>query len=60
MHEGRDDLGRGNTPVSLQTGNSGAPIACCVVGLSDATNWNNPLLVNGQFRNRGGLTPLIG
>lgn len=41
LKEGRDDLGRGNTPVSLQTGNSGQPIACCVIGLADAHNWNN-------------------
>ena len=53
VHEGRDDLGRGNSPNSLQTGNGGAPIACCVVGLSDNWNWNNPILVNGQFRNMG-------
>lgn len=58
MHEGRDDLGRGNTPVSLETGNSGAPIACCVIGLSDATNWNNPFMINGQFVPRGGMTPI--
>lgn len=53
IHEGRDDLGRGISPVSQQTGNAGAPIACCVIGLSDAFNWNNPILVNGQFPNMG-------
>ncbi|KAL4236697.1 hypothetical protein ACF0H5_005081 [Mactra antiquata] len=58
MHEGRDDLGTGRSPISLQTGNSGAPIACCVIGLADATNWNNPLLMNGKFVNSGGLGPI--
>lgn len=53
MHEGRDDLGAGLSRNSLRTGNSGAPIACCVISLSDSTNWNNPILMNGQFVNRG-------
>lgn len=53
IHEGRDDLGRGNSPASLRTGNPGAPIACCVIGLSDSWNWNNPILANGQFVNQG-------
>ena len=44
LKEGRDDLGRGNNPMSLQTGNSGRPIACCVIGLADAHNWENPFL----------------
>lgn len=44
LHEGRDDLGRGGNPMSLQTGNAGAPIACCTVGLSDASNWNSPFI----------------
>lgn len=30
--------------MSLQTGNAGAPIACCTIGLSDASNWNNPFI----------------
>ena len=49
LKEGRDDLGRGNSPVSLQTGNSGRPIACCVVGLADSYNWDNPFLRTGDF-----------
>ncbi|KAK3592159.1 hypothetical protein CHS0354_019450 [Potamilus streckersoni] len=49
LKEGRDDLGRGGNPSSLQTGNSGRPISCCPIGLADATNWNNPLIQNGQF-----------
>lgn len=53
MHEGRDDLGAGQSRNSLRTGNSGAPIACCVISLSDSTNWNNPILMNGQFVSRG-------
>lgn len=53
LHEGRDDLGRGGNPMSLQTGNAGAPIACCTVGLSDASNWNSPFIPssNGGLQN---------
>ena len=44
MHEGRDDLGRGGNSMSLQTGNAGAPIACCTIGFADSSNWNNPFI----------------
>ncbi|KAK3090238.1 hypothetical protein FSP39_010287 [Pinctada imbricata] len=44
LHEGRDDLGRGGNSMSLQTGNAGAPIACCTIGFSDSSNWNNPFI----------------
>lgn len=39
--------------MSLQTGNAGAPIACCTVGLSDASNWNSPFIPssNGGLQN---------
>jgi Cu-Zn family superoxide dismutase len=33
VHAGQDDLGQGNTPLSLINGNSGPMIACGVVGL---------------------------
>ncbi|WAR22763.1 SODE-like protein [Mya arenaria] len=49
IHEGPDDMGRGQAPSSRHDGNAGAPIACCVLGRSDAWNWNHPFLVNGEF-----------
>jgi len=34
LHAGTDDLGRGNDPESLKTGNAGARAACGLVGLA--------------------------
>nr|QDX46955.1 superoxide dismutase [Azumapecten farreri] len=57
LHEGRDDLGRGGNSMSLQTGNAGAPLSCCVIAWSDSTNWNSPFIarnVNNFNPNQGG------
>jgi len=35
IHANEDDLGQGNTPVSLTTGNSGKRIACGFIGWND-------------------------
>lgn len=32
IHNNSDDLGKGGTPDSLTTGNSGSRIACAVIG----------------------------
>lgn len=39
VHAGEDDLGRGDNPASLQNGNAGRRLACCVVGASDSAAW---------------------
>lgn len=36
VHEGKDDLGRGDFPDSKTTGHSGARIACGIIGLSNS------------------------
>ncbi|KAL5016214.1 hypothetical protein ScPMuIL_005803 [Solemya velum] len=44
LHEGRDDLGRGGNPLSLQTGNAGRALSCCSIGFADSTNWDFPFI----------------
>lgn len=39
VHAGEDDLGRGNNPASVQNGNAGPRLACCVVGTTGAEPW---------------------
>ena len=35
IHQNKDDLGKGNNPESLKTGNAGKRIACAIIGLID-------------------------
>jgi Cu-Zn family superoxide dismutase len=37
IHEDEDDLGKGNSPLSKSTGNSGRRIACSVIGIGAST-----------------------
>ncbi|XP_076992629.1 extracellular superoxide dismutase [Cu-Zn] [Tamandua tetradactyla] len=39
VHAGEDDLGRGGNQASLENGNAGSRLACCVVGLSGPAPW---------------------
>jgi hypothetical protein len=45
--------------MSLQTGNSGAPLACCTVGISDSTNWNFPYFSQLNAANMGVVNPAL-
>ncbi|XP_046361339.2 superoxide dismutase [Cu-Zn]-like [Haliotis rufescens] len=40
VHAGEDDLGRGNNSASLENGNAGARLACCVISANDGSLWN--------------------
>ncbi|XP_066136253.1 extracellular superoxide dismutase [Cu-Zn] [Saccopteryx bilineata] len=39
VHAGEDDLGRGGNAASLENGNAGRRLACCVVGLCGPAPW---------------------
>ncbi|XP_040274958.1 extracellular superoxide dismutase [Cu-Zn]-like [Bufo bufo] len=40
VHKMADDLGKGNNQASLETGNSGIRVACCVIGSSNKASWD--------------------
>ncbi|XP_052590881.1 extracellular superoxide dismutase [Cu-Zn] [Peromyscus californicus insignis] len=39
VHAGEDDLGRGGNQASVENGNAGRRLACCVVGASTPAAW---------------------
>ncbi|XP_023555058.1 extracellular superoxide dismutase [Cu-Zn] [Octodon degus] len=39
VHAGEDDMGCGDNPASLENGNAGPRLACCVVGLGSTEAW---------------------
>ncbi|XP_004579396.2 extracellular superoxide dismutase [Cu-Zn] [Ochotona princeps] len=39
VHAGEDDMGNGSNPASLENGNAGRRLACCVVGVSGPGPW---------------------
>ncbi|KAM6150643.1 extracellular superoxide dismutase [Cu-Zn] [Erethizon dorsatum] len=52
VHAGEDDLGRGDTPASLQNGNAGPRLACCVVGASGAEAWGRQAQEHAERKKR--------
>lgn len=49
IHEKQDDLGQGGDAASLQNGNAGARIGCCVIGISSPDLWNKPPQNSTEF-----------
>ncbi|XP_020636087.1 extracellular superoxide dismutase [Cu-Zn] [Pogona vitticeps] len=41
IHEQEDDLGKGSNKASLENGNAGKRLACCVIGTSNKNQWAN-------------------
>ncbi|KAE8629281.1 hypothetical protein XENTR_v10000423 [Xenopus tropicalis] len=39
VHKQADDLGKGNNQASLENGNAGKRLACCIIGSSSKNNW---------------------
>ncbi|NXU13525.1 SODE dismutase, partial [Pardalotus punctatus] len=43
IHEQEDDMGKGNNKASLENGNAGKRLACCVIGISNKNLWEEKL-----------------
>lgn len=39
IHEQEDDMGKGNNKASLENGNAGKRLACCVIGMGNKNLW---------------------
>lgn len=39
IHEQEDDMGKGNNKASLENGNAGKRLACCVIGVCSGSLW---------------------
>ncbi|XP_077737014.1 extracellular superoxide dismutase [Cu-Zn] isoform X1 [Canis aureus] len=52
VHAGEDDLGRGGDPASLDHGNAGRRLACCVVGVCGPLPWARAAREHAERRKR--------
>ncbi|NXC14198.1 SODE dismutase, partial [Corythaeola cristata] len=43
IHEQEDDMGKGNNKASLENGNAGKRLACCVIGICHKNLWEGKL-----------------
>ncbi|NXU60520.1 SODE dismutase, partial [Horornis vulcanius] len=43
IHEQEDDMGKGNNKASLENGNAGKRLACCVIGITNKNLWEEKL-----------------
>ncbi|NXW15695.1 SODE dismutase, partial [Circaetus pectoralis] len=43
IHEQEDDMGKGNNKASLENGNAGKRLACCVIGICNKNLWEEKL-----------------
>ncbi|XP_057583910.1 extracellular superoxide dismutase [Cu-Zn] [Hippopotamus amphibius kiboko] len=52
VHAGEDDLGRGGNQASLENGNAGRRLACCVVGLCSPAPWARQAQEHAEHKKR--------
>uniref|UniRef100_A0A8C3YVA4 Superoxide dismutase [Cu-Zn] n=1 Tax=Catagonus wagneri TaxID=51154 RepID=A0A8C3YVA4_9CETA len=52
VHAGEDDLGRGGNQASLENGNAGRRLACCVVALCGPGPWARQAQEHAEHRKR--------
>ncbi|XP_006138225.1 extracellular superoxide dismutase [Cu-Zn] [Pelodiscus sinensis] len=43
IHEQEDDMGKGGNKASLENGNAGRRLACCVIGICNKNSWEKNL-----------------
>ncbi|XP_044152437.1 extracellular superoxide dismutase [Cu-Zn] [Bufo gargarizans] len=48
VHKLADDLGKGNNQPSLENGNAGTRLACCVIGSTTSSSWDNYIQENAS------------
>uniref|UniRef100_A0A8C6RDW2 Superoxide dismutase [Cu-Zn] n=2 Tax=Nannospalax galili TaxID=1026970 RepID=A0A8C6RDW2_NANGA len=52
VHAGEDDLGRGGNQASVENGNAGRRLACCVVGTSGPAAWARQMQEHAERKKR--------
>lgn len=52
VHAGEDDLGRGGNQASVENGNAGRRLACCVVGASTPAAWDRQTQEHAERKKR--------
>ncbi|XP_074947853.1 extracellular superoxide dismutase [Cu-Zn] [Phalacrocorax aristotelis] len=53
IHEQEDDMGKGNNKASLENGNAGKRLACCVIGICNNNLWEEKLAEVTDKKKRG-------
>ncbi|XP_010139641.1 PREDICTED: extracellular superoxide dismutase [Cu-Zn] [Buceros rhinoceros silvestris] len=53
IHEQEDDMGKGNNKASLENGNAGKRLACCVIGICNKNLWEEKLPEVSDKKKRG-------
>ncbi|NWJ01399.1 SODE dismutase, partial [Crypturellus undulatus] len=56
IHELEDDMGKGNNKASLENGNAGKRLACCVIGMCHKGLWDKKLPEMADKKKRGSMS----
>ncbi|KAG8591587.1 hypothetical protein GDO81_000229 [Engystomops pustulosus] len=50
VHKSADDLGKGGNQASLENGNAGPRLACCVIGSTTSSSWDKYIQENTSLK----------